>query len=455
MSGISRYHVVQGSKLFWLVPPTDDNLKKYEEWVLSGKQSDIFFGDIVENCGRFEIPQGGTFFIPSGWIHGVYTPQDSIVFGGNFLHSFSIEKQLQVAHIEEVTRVPTKFRFPFFTEMLWYALDRYIHCLTGRTHLDLPEEEKRRMRLEKGENIDPNKEVLKVVSSNAGAASGAATPGSTATATAPQVHLTAMELQGLKFIVMYLHHLPHSKKNIPLMLPDPISVVKDIRALVTEHANDCPEKAVTGKYILRWTESDDVDGGLAKRPRKHLPKLIPGTTIERERKKPGPKPGSTRQKLEQKSTMASPRVPSGTRRRRVRCRNCEACLGSDCRACQYCKDMIKYGGPGKMKQTCEKVGFFARFFLAKMKQERCYVAQSFYYRRYSWFAAAMHLPSVAHLLVLPRLQAGWLDERTQADQGERKAGGESRPLRMHHLPGHCPSAMRPKDDRPGQGQPRL
>jgi F-box/leucine-rich repeat protein 10/11 len=44
----------------------------------------------------------------------------------------------------------------------------------------------------------------------------------------------------------------------------------------------------------------------------------------------------------------------GNRRRRVRCKNCEACLGNDCRACTYCQDMTKYGGPGRMKQTCEK-----------------------------------------------------------------------------------------------------
>jgi hypothetical protein len=38
------------------------------------------------------------------------------------------------------------YRFPFFTEMLWYALDRYVHCLLGHSHLDLPEEEKRRIK---------------------------------------------------------------------------------------------------------------------------------------------------------------------------------------------------------------------------------------------------------------------------------------------------------------------
>ena len=75
------------------------------------------------------------FSTNQGWIHAVYTPEDSLVLGGNFIHSFAVEKQLQVAHIEEITHVPQKFRFPFFTEMLWYMLDRYIHCLYGRTHL--------------------------------------------------------------------------------------------------------------------------------------------------------------------------------------------------------------------------------------------------------------------------------------------------------------------------------
>ena len=35
------------------------------------------------------------------------------------------------------------------------------------------------------------------------------------------------------------------------------------------------------------------------------------------------------------------KAPSGNRRRRVRCKNCAACLGGDCRVCIYCKDMAK------------------------------------------------------------------------------------------------------------------
>lgn len=91
--------------MFWLIPPTEHNLALYERWVLSGKQADIFFGDTVEKCARIHLQQGNTFFIPTGWIHAVYTPQDSLVFGGNFLHSFGIDKQLKIAQVEDTTKV--------------------------------------------------------------------------------------------------------------------------------------------------------------------------------------------------------------------------------------------------------------------------------------------------------------------------------------------------------------
>ncbi|XP_019362844.1 PREDICTED: lysine-specific demethylase 2B isoform X6 [Gavialis gangeticus] len=129
------YHVFRGGKIFWLIPPTLQNLELYEEWVLSGKQSDIFLGDRVERCQRIELKQGYTFFIPSGWIHAVYTPVDSLVFGGNILHSFNIPMQLRIYDIEDRTRVHAKFRYPFYYEMCWYVLERYVSCVTQRCHL--------------------------------------------------------------------------------------------------------------------------------------------------------------------------------------------------------------------------------------------------------------------------------------------------------------------------------
>ncbi|XP_061702736.1 F-box/LRR-repeat protein 19 isoform X2 [Syngnathoides biaculeatus] len=42
----------------------------------------------------------------------------------------------------------------------------------------------------------------------------------------------------------------------------------------------------------------------------------------------------------------------GARRRRTRCRRCQACTRSECGECHFCKDMKKFGGPGRMKQSC-------------------------------------------------------------------------------------------------------
>ena len=53
-------------QVFWLIPPTPQNLELYENWVLSGKQGDIFLGDKTTDCQRIELKQGYTFMIPSG-----------------------------------------------------------------------------------------------------------------------------------------------------------------------------------------------------------------------------------------------------------------------------------------------------------------------------------------------------------------------------------------------------
>lgn len=129
------YHILRGRKIFWMVPPTELNLQVFEEWTLSGMQQDVFFGDTVEECFRVELSAGNTFFIPSGWIHAVYTLEDSLVFGGNFLHSFGIENQLKVSRIEDATKVPVKFRYPFYTEILWYVVQHYVYCLANKDHL--------------------------------------------------------------------------------------------------------------------------------------------------------------------------------------------------------------------------------------------------------------------------------------------------------------------------------
>ena len=47
-----------------MIPPTDENFKLYEEWTLSGKQGDVFFGYSVQKCGKIILDAGNTLLIP-------------------------------------------------------------------------------------------------------------------------------------------------------------------------------------------------------------------------------------------------------------------------------------------------------------------------------------------------------------------------------------------------------
>jgi len=221
------YHVLKGAKVFWLIPPTPANLKAFEHWTMSGKQSDVFFGDLVERCGRVELAPGNTFFIPSGWIHAVYTPVDSLVFGGNYLHPYALDRQLKVAQLEETLKVPHKYRFPFFTEMMWWVLDRYCYHLLGRHHMAMDENIVSKLM---GNELE-----RKTFQENIG-----------------HPYITPEEVRGLKSIVLYLHSMPGNKKNVPPLLKDPVLLVRDIRIICEVHKSDTHEKGVTGKPLIFW-----------------------------------------------------------------------------------------------------------------------------------------------------------------------------------------------------------
>lgn len=84
------YHVLRGMKIFFLIPPSEENIMAFEKWS-KGSQDKVFFGHQCQDCAMVTLYAGDTFMIPTGWIHAVYTPEDSLVFGGNFLHSYNIQ----------------------------------------------------------------------------------------------------------------------------------------------------------------------------------------------------------------------------------------------------------------------------------------------------------------------------------------------------------------------------
>ncbi|KAH7115155.1 hypothetical protein B0J11DRAFT_584460 [Dendryphion nanum] len=120
------YHIVKGRKTFFFIPPTKQNLKKYEDWCLSPTQSHEFLGLQVKECYRVDLFPGDTMLIPSGWIHAVWTPADSLVIGGNYLTRIHYGMQIKVVEIEKNTKVAPKFRYPFFQKIMWLSLLRYL-----------------------------------------------------------------------------------------------------------------------------------------------------------------------------------------------------------------------------------------------------------------------------------------------------------------------------------------
>uniref|UniRef100_A0A8C6PF72 Lysine-specific demethylase 2B n=1 Tax=Nothobranchius furzeri TaxID=105023 RepID=A0A8C6PF72_NOTFU len=269
------YHVFKGQKVFWLVPPTTLNLALYEDWVLSGKQSDVFLGDRADGCQRVELKQGYTFFIPSGWIHAVYTPADTLVFGGNILHSFNIPMQFTIHEIENRTKVHSKFRFPFYYEMCWYVLERYLHCLTKRSYFNQEIQKESLGENEQGEKAERVSEddspenvkgpLLKAVlcvdsedscNPNSVSLDFPKTPldSPASELQGKWTHLTQYELMGLRTLVEKLESLPENKKCVPVGIENPQGLLEDIKAVLKDHAEDDPQLAITGVPVVFWSK---------------------------------------------------------------------------------------------------------------------------------------------------------------------------------------------------------
>ncbi|KAJ5934546.1 hypothetical protein N7466_004093 [Penicillium verhagenii] len=120
------YHILKGKKTFFFIPPKDKHLRKYEEWCNSPAQDSIFLGNQTKECYRVDLSEGDTMLIPSGWIHAVWTPENSLVIGGNFLTRLNYGMQIKILNIEKETKVPKKFRYPFFQKIQWYTALKYL-----------------------------------------------------------------------------------------------------------------------------------------------------------------------------------------------------------------------------------------------------------------------------------------------------------------------------------------
>jgi hypothetical protein len=114
------YHILKGKKTFLFIPPKEKHLKKYEEWCMSPAQNWTFLADQTKECYRVDLSEGDTMLIPAGWIHAVWTPEDSLVIGMQY------GMQFRIAQIEKSTGVARKFRYPHFQKLHWYTVLQYL-----------------------------------------------------------------------------------------------------------------------------------------------------------------------------------------------------------------------------------------------------------------------------------------------------------------------------------------
>ncbi|KAF2101912.1 Clavaminate synthase-like protein, partial [Rhizodiscina lignyota] len=120
------YHILKGKKTFFFIPPKKSYLKQYEDWNKTQSQHHVWLGNETKECYRVDLSEGDTMLIPSGWIHAVWTPENSLVIGGNFLTRLHYGNQIRIAEIERNTKVAQKFRYPNFQKVMWFAVLQYL-----------------------------------------------------------------------------------------------------------------------------------------------------------------------------------------------------------------------------------------------------------------------------------------------------------------------------------------
>lgn len=119
------YHVLTGSKRFYFVKPTKENLEIYKYLEKADTKHEVFFSDVIrDDTYEIALEQGDTLLLPTGYIHAVYTPDRSLVFGGNFLSSFRADMQIQIYQMEEELKVVEKMKYPYFKLTHWLAIPK-------------------------------------------------------------------------------------------------------------------------------------------------------------------------------------------------------------------------------------------------------------------------------------------------------------------------------------------
>ena len=205
-------------------------------------------------------------------------------------------------------KVPSKDRYPLLPDLLWFVLARYVYFLTGSTYIC---------------SVKPR------------------------TAEECNVVLSKLELSALEPILSYLLDRAEEGEGPPLAIAKPGALVREAKRAILDHLNDDQTQVIVGRPILLWPH--EKVGTIFKRRRSSFSKRRRSSSSDPEyefgvqRKKAKP--------MSVKGRLAMAKLDR-KRSRATRCRQCPGCLKPECQKCKHCLDKPKYGGLGKMKQSC-------------------------------------------------------------------------------------------------------
>lgn len=146
--------VSDGDAWVFLIPPTRDNLRGFQDWRRSSEPAParVFLAEHVDSCIKCVVSKSSTLFIPSGWMYAVFSEQGCSFFMGFFSMTVSLCSQVRVLEMEAASdhiahtlqeTLSAGWKLEDAVPQLWAALCVYVRrFLIPEPSVHVGEEEK-------------------------------------------------------------------------------------------------------------------------------------------------------------------------------------------------------------------------------------------------------------------------------------------------------------------------
>lgn len=115
--------LISGTKIFYLVPPTEYNLRLFEDH-LTKNHRNVFFAAKAEGACKVTVVEGEAIFVGPRWIHLVETIGYSVAQAVNFVHIGALDVAATCFRAERKSRMPLSHSYKgFVVQSICHILD--------------------------------------------------------------------------------------------------------------------------------------------------------------------------------------------------------------------------------------------------------------------------------------------------------------------------------------------